>query len=97
MNPIDFSICGFDGNLIEKLGNSGFEACLHRAFHSKIVKQGKKKKKNGGFFSSRPEEAVTRDLLQILHSHLPEFEITCTLFVAYRQTSHFVSTAHHES
>lgn len=83
MNHIDFSICGFDGNLIEKLGNLGFEACLHRVFHSKIVKKGKKKPK--GFFSGRPEEAVTRDLLQILHSHLLESEITCTLFIAYRQ------------
>jgi len=76
MNHIDFSICGFDGNLIEKLGNSGFEACLHRVFHSKIAKKRKIKKTNKGFFSGWPEEAVTRDLLQISRSRLLEFEIT---------------------
>lgn len=46
MNHIDFPICGFDGNLIEKLSNSGFEACLHRVFHSKIVEKKKKEEKN---------------------------------------------------
>lgn len=56
-----------------------------------------KNKKAREFFSGRPGEVVTRDLLQILHSHLLESEITRTVFTAYRQTLHFVSTAHHES
>lgn len=84
MNCIDFPVCGFDGNLIEKLSNSGSTVKLW------------KNRKTKEFFSG-PGEAVTRKLLQILCSHLLEFEITCTVFIAYRQTLHFVSTAHHES
>lgn len=99
MNHIDFSICGFDGNLTEQLSNSGFEACLHSVPQENCEKVKKKTPdpKLVFFFSGWPEEAVMRDLLQILRSHLLEFEITCTLFIAYRQTLHFVSAAHHES